>query len=71
MPPAAGNLNNLGSAYFALGEKQKAKKYFQPAHALFNQFFGPAHPNTKTVAQWLAACDAERRAAGTSLYPQL
>jgi hypothetical protein len=57
-PEVAIRLNNLGSAYFALGEKQKAKQYFQSAHAIFNHFFGPAHPNTKTVAQWLAACEA-------------
>ena len=50
-------LNNLGSAYFKLGEKQKAKKYFQPAHVIFKQFLGPEHPNTKTVAQWLALCN--------------
>jgi hypothetical protein len=43
--------------YFASGEKQKAKKYFQPAHAIFKQLLGPEHPNTKTVAKWLAARD--------------
>jgi len=37
------------SVYFALGEKQKAKKYLQPAHAICKQFLGPEHPNTKTV----------------------
>jgi hypothetical protein len=56
-PSVARDLNNLGSAYFALGEKQKAKQYFQPAHAISNHFFGLPHPNTKTVAKNLAACD--------------
>jgi hypothetical protein len=50
-------LNNLGSAYFALKQKENAKPYFQAAHAIFTRFFGPAHPNTKTVANWLAACE--------------
>jgi hypothetical protein len=45
------------SAYFALGEKQTAKKYFQAAHAIFTRFFGPEHSNTKTVAKWLALCE--------------
>jgi len=56
-PSVATDLNNLGAVYFTLGEKQKAKKYFQPAHAIFNQFLGPEHPNTKTVAEWLVACE--------------
>jgi len=50
----APGLNNLGSAYFALGQKEQEKKYFQEACAIFNQFFGPEHPHTKTVAAWLA-----------------
>jgi hypothetical protein len=40
-PNVATRLNNLGSVYFTLGEKQKAKTYFQPVHAIFNQFLGP------------------------------
>jgi hypothetical protein len=56
-PNVAIRLNNLGSAYFVLGEKQKAKKYFQLAHAIFKQFLGPEHSKTENAAKWLAACD--------------
>jgi hypothetical protein len=38
-------------ACFIMGEKQKAKKYFQPAYAIRKQLLGPEHPNTKTVAK--------------------
>ncbi|MFQ5631804.1 MAG: tetratricopeptide repeat protein [bacterium] len=47
----------LGYAYDALGEHQKAIDYFAQALAIFTQFFGPEHANSKTVAEWLAACE--------------
>jgi hypothetical protein len=56
-PNVAIDLNNLGGGAFYIGRKAEGKKYFQPALAIFKQLLGPEHPNTKTVAKWLAACE--------------
>ena len=42
--------NNLGMAWDALGEYQKAIEFYNKALAIFMDFFGPDHPSTKTVA---------------------
>jgi hypothetical protein len=46
-------LNNLGAAYFNLGERERAKDHLEEAYGIFNRFFGPEHPDTKNVAQSL------------------
>jgi hypothetical protein len=45
------------SAYFALGEKQKAKKYFEESLAIKKRFFNEDHPSVKRTLEWLALCD--------------
>ena len=35
------------------GEKDKARRHFQEAHAIFLHVYGPEHPSTKTVKKWL------------------
>jgi tetratricopeptide (TPR) repeat protein len=48
-PHVAASLNNLGGAWRALGEYDKAIKYYEEAYLIFNEFFGPEHPHTKRV----------------------
>lgn len=55
-PNVAGDLNNLGSVYCSLGQRDTAKGYFEKAHAIFKKFFGDDHPHTKAVAEWLEDC---------------
>ena len=49
-------LNNLGAAYFSLGQRETAKGYFEEAYAICKKFFGDEHPHTKVVAEWLEYC---------------
>jgi len=53
-PDVAIDLNNLGSAYFELGDKKRAKAYFEASYQIKLKFFGPDHPSTRTTAKWLA-----------------
>jgi len=53
-PSVARDLNNLGAAYFALGQQEKAKDYFQESYDIKLKFFGAEHPSSKTTASWLA-----------------
>jgi len=55
-PIGARDLNNLGAAYFGLGDKKSAKTYFEKAYAIFLKFFGPGHPHSLTVKSWLENC---------------
>ena len=56
----AGDRNNLGFAYKALGQYNKAIEYYQQALANLQKSLGPEHPNTKTVANNLADAKASR-----------
>jgi tetratricopeptide (TPR) repeat protein len=49
-------LNNLGSAYFKLGQKDLARPYFEKALAILTHFYGDEHPNSKMVKKWLENC---------------
>ncbi len=49
-------LNNLGGAYFALGDLKRARPYLEQAYRIFNKFFGEQHPSTVTVKENLDAC---------------
>lgn len=52
-PGIAIDLNNIGSAWYALGDPQRAKEYFQQAYTMFRGFYGDEHPHTQTVKEWL------------------
>ncbi len=49
-------MNNIGTAYFALEQREIAKGYFEKAHEILLKFFGDGHPYTKIVAKWLEDC---------------
>ena len=55
-PDVAKILNNLGTTYFYMGQTLQAKDYFNRAYDLYNQFFGPEHPYTKGIINWLIKC---------------
>ena len=52
-PYVARTLSNIGSAWYALDDSQRAKEYFQQAYSIFREFYGDEHPNTKTVKKSL------------------
>jgi tetratricopeptide (TPR) repeat protein len=55
-PNVARELNNLGEAYFHIGQRETAKGYLEKAHAILLKFFGDGHPQTKAVAKSLVKC---------------
>jgi len=44
-------LNNLGSAYFELGQEDQARPYFEKALVIFTHFFGTEHPHSIVVKE--------------------
>lgn len=55
-PKIAIRLHSLGTVYFALGQRETAKGYFEKVYAMFQTFFGDEHPQTKNTAGWLEDC---------------
>ena len=53
-PNVAVYRNNLGSAWDALGEYDKAIEYYELALVTFEKVLGKDHPYTKAVANSLA-----------------
>jgi hypothetical protein len=64
----ARDLNNLAELYRATNRLGEAEPLYKRALAIFEQSFGPEHPNTKIVAENLATCRAQldRTTAGLS-----
>jgi len=52
-PNVATMLNNIGSAWKALGDSQRAKECFQQAYSIFRKRYGDEHPSAKTAKEWL------------------
>lgn len=52
-PKVAIRLGNIGGAWHALGDFQRAKEYIQHAYDMFREFYGDGHPYTKTAKKWL------------------
>ncbi len=51
--------NNLGGAYYDLGEYGKAIKYYERAIEIFIKFLGYEHPNTKAFQDNLETAKKE------------
>jgi len=51
----ATTLNNIGSAWKALGDSQRAKECFQQAYSIFRKRYGDEHPSAKTAKEWLGS----------------
>ncbi len=52
--------NNLGLAWYSLGEYEKAIGYFEQALDIFKARLGEDHPNTRVVQGNLDAAKAEK-----------
>ena len=48
-PNVATDYNNLGAAWNAKGQYDKAIEYYQKTLKIFIKYLGENHPNTKTV----------------------
>jgi hypothetical protein len=39
-----------------MGQKDKARPYFEKAYVIKLKFFGKDHPSSKTTEEWLERC---------------
>ena len=49
-------MNNIGTAYFTLEQRETAKGHLEKAHGVFKKSFGDDHPHTKAVTKTLGIC---------------
>lgn len=46
-------LNNIGSAWYGLGDFKKAGEHFKQAYDIFREFYGEEYPHTIAIKDWL------------------
>lgn len=58
-PDIANSLNNIGIAYYHLGDKLKAPELFKQCYFMKYKLLGKDHPDTQAVKNNIISLDAE------------